>query len=90
MRATTIPCSIGIALLHAELAHDVLEPVGAEDPHQVVLERQVETRGARIALAAARPRSWLSMRRDSWRSVPTMKRPPAARTFSLFAAGLSA
>jgi len=27
-----------------------------------------------------RPRSWLSMRRDSWRSVPTMWRPPAATT----------
>src|SRR5919205_587732 len=29
-----------------------------------------------------RPRSWLSMRRDSWRSVPQMNRPPACRTFS--------
>ena len=29
-----------------------------------------------------RPRSWLSMRRDSWRSVPMMYRPPAARTSS--------
>ena len=27
-----------------------------------------------------RPRSWLSMRRDSWRSVPRMKRPPASST----------
>ena len=30
----------------------------------------------------ARPRSWLSMRRDSWRSVPQMNRPPAAITCS--------
>ena len=30
----------------------------------------------------ARPRSWLSMRRDSWRSVPMMYRPPASMTFS--------
>src|SRR5919108_111178 len=29
-----------------------------------------------------RPRSWLSIRRDSWRSVPQMKRPPASFTFS--------
>ena len=29
-----------------------------------------------------RPRSWLSMRRDSWRSVPRMCRPPAATTSS--------
>ena len=29
---------------------------------------------------AARPRSWLSMRRDSWRSEPMMCRPPAATT----------
>jgi hypothetical protein len=27
-----------------------------------------------------RPRSWLSMRRDSWRSVPMMCRPPASMT----------
>ena len=30
-----------------------------------------------------RPRSWLSMRRLSWRSVPSTKRPPAASAFSL-------
>ena len=29
-----------------------------------------------------RPRSWLSIRRDSWRSVPQMNRPPASMTFS--------
>jgi len=29
-----------------------------------------------------RPRSWLSIRRDSWRSVPQMNRPPASTTFS--------
>mmetsp|Transcript_38121 Transcript_38121/g.107714 ORF Transcript_38121/g.107714 Transcript_38121/m.107714 type:complete len:211 (+) Transcript_38121:765-1397(+) len=29
----------------------------------------------------ARPRSWLSMRRDSWRSVPTTCRPPSSTTF---------
>ena len=30
----------------------------------------------------ARPRSWLSIRRDSWRSVPRMNRPPASSTSS--------
>ena len=30
----------------------------------------------------ARPRSWLSTRRDSWRSVPRMCRPPASTTDS--------
>ena len=41
-----------LALLHAELAHQPLDAVGAEDAHQVVLERQVEARGAGVALAA--------------------------------------
>ena len=40
-------------------------------------------RGAGVALTArARPRSWLSIRLDSWRSVPRMCRPPAASTSS--------
>ena len=30
----------------------------------------------------ARPLSWLSIRRDSWRSVPSMNRPPACLTSS--------
>ena len=42
----------GDAFLHTELAHDVLDAVGPEDPHQVVLEGQVEPRRARVALAA--------------------------------------
>ena len=33
-----------------------------------------------------RPRNWLSIRRLSWRSVPTIYKPPAAKTFSLSAA----
>src|SRR5262245_12650530 len=36
------------ALLHAEPLHQVLHAVGAEDAQQVVLERQVEARRARI------------------------------------------
>jgi hypothetical protein len=42
----------GLALFHAELAHQPLDAVGAEDPHQVVFERQVEPRRAGVALAA--------------------------------------
>jgi hypothetical protein len=41
-----------LALLHAEPAHDPLDAVGAEDPHQVVFEREIEARGAGVALAA--------------------------------------
>src|SRR5204863_8671707 len=40
-----------LALLHAESLHDPLDALRAEDPEQVVLEREVEARGARIALA---------------------------------------
>ena len=32
------------ALLHAELLHQTGNPVGPEDPHQVVLQRQIEPR----------------------------------------------
>ena len=42
----------GDALLHAQLQHQAADAVGAEDAHEVVLERQVETGGAGIALAA--------------------------------------
>src|SRR6185312_2965148 len=42
----------GLALFHAELAHEALDAVGAEDAHQVVLEREVEARRAGVALAA--------------------------------------
>src|SRR4029077_1564802 len=38
------------AILHAEPPHCVLHPVGAEDPQEIVLQRQVETRRARVAL----------------------------------------
>src|SRR5512140_3166356 len=39
-----------LPLLHPQLLHDRRDPVGAEDPEQVVLEREVEARGARVAL----------------------------------------
>ena len=40
------------ALLHAEALHEPRQAVGSEDAHEVVLEREVEARGARVALAA--------------------------------------
>ncbi len=41
-----------LAFLEAELLQHAVHAVGAEDAHQVVLERQVELRAAGIALAA--------------------------------------
>src|ERR1700674_1093898 len=41
-----------LAVGHAQAAHQALDAVGAEDPHQVVLEREIEARGAGVALAA--------------------------------------
>ena len=49
---------------------------------QRVLERHVEARAPGSPWRPERPRSWLSMRRDSWRSVPMMCRPPAFTTWS--------
>ena len=40
------------ALFHAEPLHQAGDPIRPEDPHQVVFERQVEARRARVALAA--------------------------------------
>ena len=41
-----------VVFLQAHARHHALHPVGREDAHQVVFERQVEARGARVALAA--------------------------------------
>jgi hypothetical protein len=41
------------ALFHAEALHHALHAVRAEDAQQIVLEREIEARGARVALAAA-------------------------------------
>ena len=41
-----------LALFHAQGLHKTLHPIGGEDTHQVVFQRQVETRQARIALPA--------------------------------------
>ena len=43
----------GHAFFHAQALHQTRNAVGAEDAHQVVFERQIETRAARIALAAS-------------------------------------
>src|SRR5439155_19553346 len=40
-------------LLHAEPLHQALHAIGAEDAEEIVLEREVEARGARVALPAA-------------------------------------
>src|SRR5262249_22568366 len=44
-----------LALLHAEAVHDSLDPLGAEDPKEVVLEGQVEPGRAGIALPSRTP-----------------------------------
>src|SRR5215469_6412093 len=44
-----------LAFLHAEPLHDALDALGPEDAEEVVLEGEVEARGARIALAAGAP-----------------------------------
>src|SRR5436190_692424 len=41
-----------LALLHAQALHDPLDALAAEDAQQVVLEREVEVRGAGVALTA--------------------------------------
>lgn len=50
--------------------HDAVDELGAEQAHQVVLQRQVEAGRPGSPWRPERPRSWLSMRRDSCRSVP--------------------
>jgi len=47
-------------------------PIAGEHLIRSVLQRDVESRRPRIALPDhRRPRSWLSMRRAVWRSVPS-------------------
>ena len=65
-----------------EPVEDLVYPVAGEQADQVVLGREEEARLAGVALAARAATSWLSIRRDSWRSVPQMNRPPSSRTLS--------
>ena len=39
-------------LFHAEFEHQVLHPLAAEDPKQIVLQRQIEFRTSGVALAS--------------------------------------
>ena len=50
-RARHEPVLDRLALLHPQAVHDLLDPLGAEDPEEVVLEREVEARRAGVALA---------------------------------------
>ena len=52
MARVTMPVLDRHALLHAEPLHQAGDAVRPEDPHQVVFEREVEARRARVALAA--------------------------------------
>jgi hypothetical protein len=42
----------GDVLFHPQALHQAGDPLGAEDAHQVVFERKIEARAARVALAA--------------------------------------
>jgi hypothetical protein len=44
-----------LALLHAQALHQPAHPLGGEDAHQVVFQRQEETARARVALAPGAP-----------------------------------
>ena len=46
------PVLDGHPLLHAELLHDGAYPLGGEDAHEVVFQREIEARRAGVALAA--------------------------------------
>ena len=67
----------------AEAVEDLVDPLAGEQAHEVVLGGQEEARlSPGSPWRPERPRSWLSIRRDSWRSVPMMNRPPASSTCS--------
>jgi hypothetical protein len=51
-RATDHAVLDGDALFHAEALHEARDAIGAEDPHQIVFERKVEARRARISLTS--------------------------------------
>ena len=63
LRASTLRCALSmlrgddagldrLAVGHLEAVHDGLDAIAGEDAHQRVFEREVEARGARVALAA--------------------------------------
>ena len=67
-------------VFHAEPVHDAADPLRAEAAHELVFERDVEARRARIALAAGATAKLVVDAAASWRSVPMMCRPPASAT----------
>ena len=64
-------CSMGTSSFHPQPLHPDGELVAAK-MHGVILQRHEEVRRPRVAWRPERPRSWLSIRRDSCRSVPRM------------------
>ena len=60
----------GLVLLEARAPQHGVHALGPEDAHQIVFEREEELRAPGSPCRPERPRSWLSMRRLSWRSVP--------------------
>ena len=75
--------AVGEILVHQPREHGLR----AEDAQQIVVEA-TDRSGDRPGSPwrPERPRSWLSMRRLSWRSVPSTNRPPAAITLSFSSA----
>ena len=72
-----IPCSIGVSSSMPSRPIMPADPVGAEAAHELVVEgddRSAIEPGS--PWRPERPRSWLSIRRASCRSVPMMCRPP--------------
>ena len=67
----------GLAFLHAQPGEHGGDPLAGELAHQVVFEREEEpATSPGSPWRPERPRSWLSIRRLSCRSVPMMCRPP--------------
>ena len=78
------------AFRHSQPEHQRLHALAAENAHQVVFQRKKNRDEPGSPWRPARPRSWLSMRRASCRSVPRMCKPPSATTSSCSALHCSA
>ena len=62
----------GLIVLVSRPVHYGLDALAAEPADEVVVQSDEEPGVARVSLAPGTARSWLSMRRASWRSVPTI------------------
>jgi hypothetical protein len=69
-------------LFHAQAQHKILHPLPAEDAQQIVLQRKIEPRAARIALAAGAPAQLVVDAPGFVPLVATMCSPPRATTSS--------